>query len=142
MTQTFWHDLLIEAAREQRLPEPRLDLHKGNDLPTILVDETIQVDSPLIRRLTNQTVEQISRPARVVPTDVRTLSTVMDGYLEDMRLKQNLLDTQKKLTRWNKQFLEMMGDLEITEIQPKHGYEYVRRVLEENPNRSRGTLKD
>ena len=25
MTQTFWHDLLIEAAREQGLPEPRLD---------------------------------------------------------------------------------------------------------------------
>ena len=35
MTQTFWHDLLIEAAREQGLPEPRLDPLKGADVPVI-----------------------------------------------------------------------------------------------------------
>ena len=53
----------------------------------------------------------------------------MDEYLADMRLKQKVIDTQKKLTRWNKQFLDVMGDLEIAEIEPKHGYEYIRKVL-------------
>tara|TARA_R110002126_G_scaffold61708_1_gene159412 strand:- start:161 stop:1039 length:879 start_codon:yes stop_codon:yes gene_type:complete len=66
----------------------------------------------------------------------------MDEYLEDMRLKQNVLDTQKKLTRWNKQFLDVMGDLEIAEIEPKHGYEYIRKVLAKHPTRSNQTLKD
>ena len=142
MTQTYWHDLLIEAARKQGLPEPRLDPLKGHNTPLAVIDGNVQVDSPVMRLTTNQPVEPISRPARVVPTGVRTLSTVMDEYLADMRLKQNLFNTQKKLTRWNKQFLDVMGDLEIAEMQPKHGYEYIRKVLADNPDRSNRTLKD
>ena len=143
MTQTFWHDLLLEAAREQGQPEPRLDPLKGADVPVIVeADGNVLVDSPIMRRTTNQPVEPISRPARVIPTGVLTIASVMDEYLVDMRLKQNLVGTQKKLTRWNQQFLDVMGDLEIAEIQPKHGYEYVRRVLADNPSRSNGTLKD
>ena len=90
----------------------------------------------------NQPVEPISRPARIVPTGVRTLSTVMDEYLVDMRLKLDVLNTQKKLTRWNKQFLDVMGDLEIAEIRSQHGYAYIRKVLADNPDRSNRTLKD
>jgi hypothetical protein len=116
MTQTFWHDLLIEAAREQGLPEPRLDPLKGHNTPLAVIDGNVQVNIPIMRRTTNQPVEPISRPARIVPTGVRTLSTVMDEYLVDMRLKLDVLNTQKKLKRWNKQFLDMMGDLEIAEI--------------------------
>jgi integrase len=142
MTQTFWHDLLIEAARKQGLPEPRLDPLKGDNTPLAVIDGNVQVNIPIMRRTTNQPVEPISRPARIVPTGVRTLSTIMDEYLEDMRLKQNVLDTQKKLTRWNKQFLDVMGDLEIAEIEPKHGYEYIRKVLAKHPTRSNQTLKD
>ena len=142
MTQTFWHDLLIEAAREQGLPEPRLDPLKGDNTPLAVIDGNVQVNSPIMSRTTNQPVEPISRPARIVPTGIRTLSTVMDEYLKDMRLKQNVLDTQKKLTRWNKQFLDVMGDLEIAEIEPKHGYEYIRKVLAKHPTRSNQTLKD
>ena len=143
MTQTFWHDLLIDAAREQKLPEPRLDPLKGADVPVIVdADGNVMVDSHLSRRLTNQPVEPISRPARVIQKGVRTLSTVMDEYLVDMRLQLDVSNTQKKLTRWNKQFLEAMGDLEIAEIQPKHGYKYVRKVLADNPSRSKRTLKD
>ena len=116
MTQTFWHDLLIEAAREQGLPEPRLDPLKGHNTPLAVIDGNVQVNSPIMSLTANQPVEPISRPARIVPTGVRTLSTVMDEYLVDMLLKLDVLNTQKKLKRWNKQFLDMMGDLEIAEI--------------------------
>ena len=116
MTQTFWHDLLIEAAREQGLPEPRLDPVKGDNTPLAVIDGNVQVNSPIMSLTANQPVEPISRPARIVPTGVRTLSTVMDEYLVDMLLKLDVLNTQKKLKRWNKQFLDMMGDLEIAEI--------------------------
>ena len=50
-----------------------------------------------------------------MPTDVLKLFTIIDEYLEDMRLKQNVLDTQRKLTRWNEQFLDVMGDLDISD---------------------------
>ena len=113
-----------------------------HNTPLAVIDGNVQVDSPIMRRTTNQPVEPISRPARIVPTGVRTLSTVMDEYLADMRLKQKVIDTQKKLTRWNKQFLDVMGDLEIAEIEPKHGYEYIRKVLAKHPTRSNQTLKD
>ena len=143
MTQTFWHDLLLEAAREQGLREPRLDPLKGADVPVIVeADGNVMVDIPIMRRTTNESVEPISRLARVIPTGVITIASVMDEYLVDMRLQLAVLNTQKKLTRWNKQFLEVMGDLEIIEIQPKHGYEYVRKVLADNPSRSNRTLKD
>ena len=142
MTQTYWHDLLIEAAREQGLPEPRLEPLKGADIPLAVIDGAVQVDVPVMRRMTNQPVEPISRPSRVVPTGVLALSTVIDEYITYMRLKQDVKDTQDKLARWNKQFLYVMGDLEIAEIESKHGYEYIRKVLAKHPDRSNRTLKE
>ena len=142
MIHTYWQDLLLLAARQQGLPEPRLVPLKGADIPLAVIDGTVQVDVPVMRRTTNKPVERISRPARVVPIGVLTLSAVMDEYLLDMRLKLSVLNTQRKLTRWNKQFLEIMGDLEIAEIEAKHGYEYVRKILLKYPNRSNRTLKD
>ena len=51
----------------------------------------IHVDHPAMRRLTNEPVELISRPARVIPTAALTYSSVMSEYLEqverDTRLK-------------------------------------------------------
>jgi integrase len=142
MVYTYWQDLLIEAARKQGLPEPRIEPFKGADVPLALMDDQVHVDTPIMRHMTNQPAEPISRPARVVPTGVRTITSVMDEYLVDMRMKLSVLNTQRKLTRWNKQFLDMMGDLEVAEIEPRHGYEYVRKILLKHPSRSNRTLKD
>ena len=48
----------------------------------------------------------------------------------------------KERRRWAKQFLDVMGDLEIAAIKPKHAYDYLDKVLAENPKRSNKTLKD
>lgn len=53
-----------------------------------------------------------------------------------------MIDTQKKLTRWSKQFLDVMGDMEIAEVKPKHGYDYITAILKKHPTRSNQTLKD
>jgi len=75
MTQTFWHDLLIEAAREQGLPEPHLNPLKSTDVHVIIeADGKVIVDSSLTRRMTNQPVEPISRPARIAPKSPRDLN--------------------------------------------------------------------
>ena len=108
----------------------------------VLKDGQILPDVSTLRRFTNEPLEPISRPARVVPKGVVTVSSVMEEYLEDMRLKQKVLNTQAKLQRWAKQFLDMMGDMEIAEIRPKHGYDYITAILKKHPTRSNQTLKD
>ena len=108
----------------------------------VLKDGQILPDVSTLRRFTNEPLEPISRPARVVPKGVVTVSSVMEGYLADMRLKQDSLDTQRKLTRWAKQFLDMMGDMEVAEIKPTHGFEYIKKVFSEYPTRANKTLKD
>ena len=144
MVHNFWSDLLITAAREQGLPEPRIEpFVQGPHDAMILADGKIVPDLHITRspEITKK-FESISRPARVVPTGILTISSVMDEYLEDMRLKQKVLNTQEKLQRWVNQFLNVMGDMEIAEIRPKHGYDYITAILKKHPTRSNQTLKD
>ena len=141
ITHSFWQDLLISSTREQNLPEHKIEPFEGPNIITILKGNKIFPQAWVEKQLGWQG-EPISRPPRVEPVGIRTLSTVMDEYLADMRLKQKVIDTQKKLTRWNKQFLDVMGDLKLSEIEPKHAYEYIRKVLAKHPTRSNQTLKD
>ena len=144
IVHNFWSDLLITAAREQGLPEPRIEAFvQGPHDAMILADGKIVPDLHITRspEITKK-FESISRPARVVPKGVVTVSSVMEEYLIDMRLKQKVLNTQEKLQRWVNQFLNVMGDMEIAEIRPKHGYDYITAILKKHPTRSNQTLKD
>ena len=142
ITYTFWQDLLIASARDQNLPEHRVEPYTGPKIDTVLAGDRILPAMSMLGKHLGSNAEPISRPARIEPEGIRTVATVMDEYLKDMLLKQDSLDTQRKLTRWAKQFLNVMGDMELDEIKPKHGYEYIRNVLEEHPDRSNKTLKD
>jgi len=139
---TFWQNLLISAAREQGLPEPTFEAFTGPKADLAMIKGQIHIDHPAMRRLTNEPVELISRPARVIPTVALTYSSVMSEYLERVERDTPLEDTKRKKKRWAKQFLNVMGDLEIAAIKPKHAYDYLDRVLAENPDRSNKTLKD
>ena len=151
----FWQDLLITTAREQNLPEPTMEPFKGVNENYVLQDDgRVLPDNPVSRHVHEEMLKEyipkldvrfdkpISRPPRVQPVGARTVSTVMVEYLDDMRLKQDSLDTQRKLTRWAKQFVDMMGDMELDEIKPTHGFEYINKVLSEYPTRANKTLKD
>ena len=142
ITHTFWQDLLIVSAREQNLPEHRVEPFTGPKIDTVLRADKILPAMSMLGKHLGSTAKPISRPARIEPEGIRTVATVMDEYLKDMLLKQDSLDTQRKLTRWAKQFVNVMGDMELDEIKPKHGYEYIRNVLEKHPDRSNKTLKD
>ena len=139
---TFWQDLLISAAREQGLPEPAVEPFTGPKADLAMIKGQIHIDHPAMRRLTNEPVEPISRPARVIPTEALTYSSVMSEYLEQVERDTPLNDTKRKKKRWAKQFLDVMGDLEITDIKPKHAYDYLDKIQAENPKRSNKTLKD
>ena len=142
ITHTFWQDLLIASAREQNLPEHRPETFTGPKIDTVFDGKSILPSTSMFGKHLSPNAEPVSRPARIKPVGIRTVATVMDEYLENMLLKQDNLDTQRKLTRWAKQFVDVMGEMELDEIKPKHGYEYIRNVLKEHPDRSNKTLKD
>ncbi|MDA9954232.1 hypothetical protein N9D61_07925, partial [Planktomarina sp.] len=149
IVDSYWQDLLTEAAKIQDLPEPTFDPVSG----TVLVDvngewfpeETVSFFQKAAAKrglLPKQEAQPVERSRRIRPRATLTISSVMDEYLSDMRLKQDSLDTQRKLKRWAKKFLDMMGDMEISEIKPTHGFEYINKVLSEYPTRANKTLKD
>jgi len=146
IVHSFWQDLLIMAARRQGLPEPSLEPFKGGNFKFGTVNDLILPNTPMIRNMAEdlygQPMQEINRPFRVIPQTVVTISSVMQDYLTDMRMKQKNIGTQRKLKRWIEQFHRIMGDLAISEIKPKHGYDYIRTVLTDHPNRSNKTLKD
>jgi len=111
-----------------------------------IVGNEITPDLPIIRNfaenLYSQPMKNIDRPSRVIPRGALTISSVMQDYLADMGMKQKNIDTQRKLKRWMEQFHRVMGDLELSAIKPKHGYDYIRAILTDYPNRSNKTLKD
>ncbi|MDB2518814.1 hypothetical protein N9X54_01175 [Planktomarina temperata] len=143
---SYWQDLLLTAAFQQGLPEPSLKPFEGAKMGYGIVGNEITPDHPIIRNfaenLYGQPMKNIDRPARVVPIGALTISSVMQDYLADMGMKQKNIDTQRKLKRWVEQFHRVMGDLEISAIKPKHGYDYIRAILTDYPNRSNKTLKD
>jgi integrase len=139
----YWADLLILAAREQGLSEPSFDpFVRGPYDSVVFSDGQILSDLPLGQAIPTQTFRPLSRPARVIPTEARTCSSVMPEYLEQVERDTPLEDTKRKKVRWAKQFLNVMGDLEIAAIKPKHAYDYLDKILAENPDRSNKTLKD
>ena len=142
ITHTFWQDLLISSAREQNLPEHRPETFTGPKIDTVLAGDKILPAKSMVAKHLGPSAEPISRPARVEPVGIRTLSTIMEEYLEDMLLQQKVVNTQQKLTRWAKQFVDVMGDMELAEIKPVDGYDYIRKVLKAEPDRSNQTLKD
>jgi integrase len=139
----YWADLLILAAREQGLPEPSFDpFVRGPYDSVVLAHGQILSDLPLGQALPMQTFHPLSRPARIVPTEALTYSSVMPEYLEQVERDTPIKDTKSKKVRWAKRFLTVMGDLEITEIKPKHAYDYLDKILAEYPDFANKTLKD
>ena len=150
VVESFWRDLLTEAAQEQGLPSPvfedvagieHVKFSNGNMIPKRFFDLMAKAaaqedDAPLPE------YELVERQRQVLPAKPKTVSSVMDEYLERVLRDHDIVDTQKKLKRWAHQFLDVMGDLEIAEIKPKHAYEYCDKILEQYPSRKNTTLKD
>ena len=149
IVDSYWQDLLTEVAKIQNLPEPTFDRISGTVLVDVngewFLEETVSFFQKAAAKrglLPKQETQPVERSRRIRSRATLTISSVMDEYLEDMRLKQKVIDTQKKLTRWSKQFLDVMGDMEIAEVKPKHGYDYITAILKKHPTRSNQTLKD
>ena len=109
MIHTYWQDLLLIAARQQGLPEPHTEPFKGADIPMAMIEGTVVIDVPIMRRMTNQPVEPISRPARIVPKGPLMLSDVQEEYFKIVDRDYDRADTRRALKRGIIKFMNLMG---------------------------------
>lgn len=142
MIHTYWQDLLLIAARQQGLPEPRTEPFKGADIPLAVIEGTVQVDLPIIRRMTNQPVEPISRPARIVPKGPLMLSDVQEEYFKIVDRDYDKADTRRALKRGIIKFMNLMGDLPVKEVDITTAYAFIDKQLEQRPHISNSLIKD
>ena len=149
IVSSYWQDLLTFAAREQSLPIPTFGDFEGAAL--------VDVNGTFIPQSAVNAVQQMMAKAgdvghrKFLPIDrtrqtkravVPTLSSVMDEYISYVRRDYDVVDTQNKLIRWAQQFVDLMGDLKIAEIKPKHGYDYCDLILQQRPSLKNKTIKD
>ena len=142
MIHTYWHDLLILAAREQGLPEPIIEPFDGVDYPLTLIEGEVLPDLPVTGRLTNALVEPISRPARVFTKGPIKLSNVKEEYLITIDRDYDKPDTRRCLKRGVLKFIDLVGDLTLQEIDITTAYTFVDKQLENRPKTSNSVLKD
>ena len=142
IVHTYWQDLLLLAARQQGLPEARTEPFKGADIPLAVIEGTVQVDSPIMRRLTNQPVEPISRPARIVPAGVLTIGSIRDDYFAFLETKHDKINTRRKWSRAVDRFVDLMGDIPLQEIKPVMAYTFAQKQCDNNPDVSNANIKD
>jgi len=145
IVESYWQDLLTQAAMEQGLSQPSFADVDGIQYVNLDGDLVSHFDATKVVRVVDGKLREyapVERKRQVLPPQSKTVSSVMDEYLERVRRDYDVVDTQKKLKRWAQQFLEVMGNLEIAEIRPTHAYEYIDKILELHPTRSNTTLKD
>ena len=142
IVHTYWQDLLLLAARQQGLPEPRTEQFKGAETPLVVIDGAVQVDDPMMRRMTNQPVEPISRPARVVPAGVLTIGSIRNDYFAFVQTKHDKINTRRKWSRAVDRFVDLMGDIPLQEIKPVMAYTFAQKQCDNNPDVSNANIKD
>ena len=142
MIHTYWQDLLLIAARQQGLPEPRTEPFKGADIPMAVIEGTVMIDVPIMRRMTNQPVEPISRPARIVPKGPLMLSDVQEEYFKIVDRDYDRADTRRALKRGIIKFMNLMGDLPVHEVDVTTAYAFIDKQLEQKPHTSHSLIKD
>ena len=142
MIHTYWQDLLLIAARQQGLPEPHTEPFKGADIPMAMIEGTVVIDVPIMRRMTNQPVGPISRPARIVPKGPLMLSDVQEEYFKIVDRDYDRADTRRALKRGIIKFMNLMGDLPVQEVDITTAYAFIDKQLEQKPYTSHSLIKD
>ena len=145
IVESYWQDLLTQAALEQGLPQPSFTDVDGIQYVDLAGDLVSHFDATKVVRVVDGKLREyapVERKRQALPPQPKTVSSVMDEYLERVERDYDTDNTRNKLKRWAQKFLEVMGDLEIAHIRPKHAFEYCDKILALHPTRKNKTLKD
>ena len=145
IVESYWQDLLTQAAMVQGLSQPSFADVDGIQYVNLDGDLVSHSDATKVIRVVDGKLREyapLERKRQMLSPQPKTVSSVMDEYLERVERDYDTVNTRNKLKRWAQQFLEVMGDLEIAEIKPKHAIEYCDKILAQHPTRKNKTLKD
>ena len=124
----FWQDTLIPDAERQGLKSP---VFQDEDSNTFLEEyrDTKGFDIINIR----------PRRKKVAP---RNISGFLNGWDDRVDRDYQKPNTRRKIKRSIRQFIALIGDLEIDEVHTIHWYRFCDCLLIENPDYHKQTLKD
>ena len=116
----FWQDTLIAAAEMQGLKPP--------------VYQDVGPNAFLEEYRDTEGFDAINIRPRRNKTASRNISSFLNGWDDRVDRDYQKPNTRRKLKRSIRQFIALIGDLDIDEVRPMHGYRFCDCLLIENPD--------
>ena len=133
VVQSFWQDLLTEAAIYERKPAPTFEASN-----TI---EIAKFGSQFVPAAISAN-EATKRPRRIEPISAKRISALREEYVGLIERDYSKQNTKLKLIRGVDQFIKLMEDPPLQSIKAKTVYDYIDRQLEIRKDASNKTLSN
>ena len=150
VVESFWQDLLTEAAQEQGLPSPvfedvagieQVKLPNGTLVPKAAV-EMFEKVAVRAGKVPTQKLEVLERQRQVQSYDALSISDIRTKYVAYVEVKYEKKNTQRKWIRAVDRFVEFIGDLQLSEIRPLTAYQFAQKQQDANPTVSNKSVTD
>ena len=133
VVQSFWQDLLTEAAIYER--KPALTFEASNTI------EIAKFGSQFVPAAISAN-EATKRPRRIEPISAKRISALREEYVGLIERDYSKQNTKLKLIRGVDQFIRLMEDPPLQSIKAKTVYDYIDRQLEIRKDASNKTLSN
>jgi len=148
VVQSYFQDLLTKAAQEQGVREPDFDTPSGQKLvkvrgkiiPTHLA-EYLNAGNQR-SGLPPEEAMALERTRRVQSNDALLISDVRTEYVTYVETRHEKVNTQRKWIRAIDRFIELIGDLPLSEIKPLAAYQFAQKQEDAKPTVSNKSVTD
>lgn len=143
IVESFWQDLLISAAREQQLPEPVFEDVGGVEF--VHINGRYHPKSKMqaaAKMLTGRSVAfpDAQRERQVQSSKRFSVVDVREEYADYVKRRYAKANTQGKWLRAVDRFVEMVGDLSLSDIRPLQAYQFAEAQENANPSVSNKSI--
>ena len=145
IVESYWQDLLTQAAMEQGLPQPSFTNVDGTEYVDLDGRLTSQFDATKIIRVINDKPREyapVERPRQIKAIEPLRISDVRTDYVTHVETRHEKVNTQRKWIRAVDRFIELIGDLPLSEIKPRAAYQFAQKQEDANPNVSNKSVTD
>ena len=153
VVETFWRDLLTQAAQEQGIREPLFEKVSGINLvhlSGVEGDKTVPEFTAKFtaENMSNQgalaepTSEVVEHTRRVQSNDALRISDVRTEYVAHVEAKHDKKNTQRKWIRAIDRFIELIGDVPLREIDAVTPHTFADEQIKVRPEISNQSITD
>jgi integrase len=151
VVESFWQDLLTEAAQEQGLPSPifeevagieHVKFSNGNMVPKSFVDLMAKAATQVDDAQSLPEYELVERNRRVQSNDALRIADVRTEYVAHVEAKYDKKNTQRKWIRAIDRFIELIGDVPLREIDAVTPHTFADEQVKVRPEISNKSITD